>query len=121
MKTNYLMSLAATLLASTLASPAWAHAKLQASEPKAGTTVAASPAQIRLQFNETLELPFSKIKLIDAKDAMIEPSAVALDKADPKAMVATMPALPSGPYRVLWSTMTRDGHKVKGEYAFTVK
>jgi methionine-rich copper-binding protein CopC len=121
MKTKHLIPIAATLLASTVASSAWAHAKLQASEPKAGTTVAAAPTAIRLQFNETLELPFSKIKLVNAEEATIEPSAIALDKADPKAMVATVPALPAGPYRVLWSTMTRDGHKVKGEYSFTVK
>jgi methionine-rich copper-binding protein CopC len=120
MNTKHLMSIAA-LLASTFASSAWAHAKLQASEPKAGITVAAAPAQIRLHFNEALELPFSKIKLVNAKDTTIEPTSVALDQADPKAMVATLPALPAGPYRVLWSTMTRDGHKVKGEYSFTVK
>jgi methionine-rich copper-binding protein CopC len=121
MKNKHLASIAALLLGSILASSALAHAKLQASEPKAGATVAAAPAEIKLQFNEALELPFSKIKLVDARDAIIEPTAVALDKADPKAMVATLPALPAGPYRVLWSTMTRDGHKVKGEYSFTVK
>ena len=121
MNAKQLMSSAALVLASALASSAWAHAKLEVAEPKAGSTVAASPKEIRLQFNETLEAPFSKIKLLDAKDAVIEPSAIAVDKDNPKLLVAEMPALPAGAYRVQWSTMTRDGHKVKGEYAFHVK
>jgi methionine-rich copper-binding protein CopC len=120
MNAKLLISSAALVLASSLASSAWAHAKLEAAEPKAGST-AASPKEIRLQFNEVLEAPFSKIKLVDAKDAVIEPAAVAVDKDNPKALVATMPALSAGAYRVQWSTVTRDGHKVKGEYTFTVK
>jgi len=46
---------------------------------------------------------------------------VAVDKDNPRLLVASMPALPVGAYRVQWSAMTRDGHKVKGEYAFNVK
>lgn len=121
MKAKYIVSSAVLLLASALASSAWAHAKLVVAEPKAGSTVAAAPGEIRLQFNETLEAPFSKIKLVDAKDAVIEPSAVAVDKDNPKMLVATVPALAAGTYRVQWSTVTRDGHKVKGEYSFSVK
>ena len=120
MNAKQLMSSSALAVASVLASSAWAHAKLEAAEPKAGS-VAASPKEIRLKFNEVLEAPFSKIKLVDARDAVIEPSALAVDKDNPNLLVAEMPALAAGAYRVQWSTMTRDGHKVKGEYAFTVK
>lgn len=114
-------SAALVLLAGGIAAPAWAHAKLQAAEPKAGSTVAAAPTQLRLQFNEALEAPFSKIKLVDARNQVIAPSAVAVDKGNPKMLVATVPALASGTYRVQWSTVTRDGHKVNGEYSFSVK
>lgn len=121
MNAKHLISFAALLLASTLASAAWAHAKLETADPKPASTVNAAPKQLRLQFNEVLELPFSKVKLVDAKGAVIEPSAVALDKDNPKALVATMPTLAAGQYKVQWSTVTRDGHKVKGEYSFTVQ
>ena len=116
-----LLSGAALILAAAFSTGARAHAKLEVAEPKAGSTVSPSPKEIRLQFNETLEAPFSKIKLADAHDAVIEPSAVAVDKDNPRLLVASMPALPAGAYRVQWSAMTRDGHKVKGEYAFNVK
>ncbi len=109
------------LLAALLAPPAQAHAKLVTAEPKADAVLAAAPATIRLQFTDQAELQFSKVKLLDAKDTSIDALALVSDKADPKALVATMPPLPSGVYRVQWSIVTRDGHKVKGEYAFTIK
>lgn len=121
MHAKQLIPSAALLLLASAASSAWAHAKLQAAEPKAGSTVAAAPAQLRLQFNEALEAPFSKIKLVDARNKVIAPSTLAVDKGNPKMLVATVPPLASGTYRVQWSTVTRDGHKVNGEYAFSVK
>jgi methionine-rich copper-binding protein CopC len=121
MNAKHLVPAVALLLLASATSSAWAHAKLQAAEPAAGSTVAAAPAQLRLRFNEALEAPFSKIRLVDAKDKVIAPSAVAVDKRNPKMLVATVPALARGTYRVQWSTVTRDGHKVNGEYAFSVK
>lgn len=100
---------------------ALAHTRLESSMPQANAVVATAPTQVRLQFSDPLELPFSKVKLVDEKGTVIDASRIAVDGANPKAMVATVPALRSGAYRVQWSTVTRDGHKVKGEFAFRVK
>jgi methionine-rich copper-binding protein CopC len=121
MKTNKLAALALATLACAFSAPAWAHAKLQASVPKADSVVSPAPAQLRLQFNEALELPFSKVRLVDEKGVVVEPSKTAVDAADPKALVSTLPALHAGSWRVQWTTVTRDGHKVKGEFGFRVK
>jgi methionine-rich copper-binding protein CopC len=121
MKTNKLAVVALATLACALSSPAGAHAKLQASTPKADSVVSPAPAQLRLQFNEPLELPFSKVRLVDDKGAVAEPSKTAVDAADPKTLVAALPVLHPGAWRVQWSTVTRDGHKVKGEFGFRVK
>lgn len=108
--------------AAALAAPAvLAHAKLQSSQPAANSTVSPAPAQVRLQFNEPLELPFSKVKLVDEKGAVVEAAKLAADPADAKALIATTPGLHAGAYRVQWTTVTRDGHKVKGEFPFRVK
>jgi copper resistance protein C len=104
-----------------LGASALAHTKLESSMPQANAVVATAPTQVRLQFSDPLELPFSKVKLVDEKGAVVEASKIAVDGANPKALVATVPALRSGAYRVQWSTVTRDGHKVKGEFAFRVK
>ena len=120
MNTKNLLAVAA-LAISSLASTAQAHAKLEASQPKAGSELASSPKEIRLQFNEKLEQAFSKIQLVDAKDVELALPKAELDKADPKVMFTTVPALQPGQYRVRWSTMTNDGHKAKGEISFRVK
>lgn len=121
MKTNKLAVTTLATLACAFAPPAWAHAKLQASTPKADSVVSPAPAQLRLQFNEPLELPFSKVRLVDDKGAVVEPSKTAVDGADPKTLVAVLPALHPGAWRVQWTTVTRDGHKVRGDFGFRVK
>lgn len=113
--------IAAAALAALAMPAAQAHTRLEASTPQANSVLAAAPAQVRLQFSDPLELPFSKIKLVDDKGAVLAPASIALDPANPKALVATVPGLHAGAYRVQWSTVTRDGHKVKGEFAFRVK
>jgi len=108
-------------LASAATSSAFAHATLQSSDPKAGSTLATAPKQVRLKFNETLEPAFSKIRLTGPQNNEIPLPATAVDKADPTVMTAPLPALSSGAYRIQWSAMTHDGHKVKGEVTFKVK
>lgn len=103
------------------ATAAQAHAKLESAQPKANSQLATAPAEIRLRFNEPLEGAFSKIALVDARQAAVALPAIAFDKADPRIMFAALPALKPGRYEVRWSAMTRDGHKVKGQYAFAVK
>jgi methionine-rich copper-binding protein CopC len=119
MKLSHLLT--AAVLAATAASAAQAHAKLEASEPKASSELDKPPAQIRLRFNEALEPAFSKIRLIDGGNAEVRLAAIAVDKSDPKTMVATLPSLQSGQYRVQWSTVTHDGHKTRGEFSFRVR
>jgi methionine-rich copper-binding protein CopC len=113
---------AAAALASIMGAPAaLAHTRLEASSPQADSVVSPAPARLRLQFSDPLELPFSKIKLVDEQGAVIHPSRIEAEPAHPNTLVATVPALHAGAYRVQWSTVTRDGHKVKGEFGFRVK
>ena len=115
------LAAAGLLLAAAFSTAAQAHAKLESSSPKANAVVTPAPKEVRLQFNEPLEIAFSKVKVMDAKGAEVAPLKADLDKANPKVMVAALPALHAGPYRVQWTTLTRDGHKVKGEFSFQVK
>ena len=115
--------LAAFILAAAGAatSAAQAHAKIESSQPKADSVLPAAPKEIRLQFNEPLEAAFSKVQLVDAKEADIALPKITLDKANPKVMFTALPPLQPGQYRVRWTAMTHDGHKVKGQFAFRVK
>lgn len=118
MKTKNIIAACALIAASAAGQ---AHAKLESSLPKANSELAGAPAEIRLRFNEPLEAAFSKIALIDANQAAITLPAIAIDKADPAVMFAAPPPLKPGRYEVRWTAMTRDGHKVRGQYVFSVK
>lgn len=107
------------ILLACAAGSAFAHAKLEASVPPAGGTVASAPAALRLTFNEPLEAAFSKITLAGAGGPVALPKAQ-VDKADTRVLAVPLPALAPGQYQVQWSAVTRDGHKVRGEFGFRV-
>lgn len=121
MAIKHILAVAACALASSVTSSAFAHAKLQSSDPQAGSSIAGAPKHVRLKFNEALEPAFSKITLAGPDNKEIPVTAVAVDKEDPSVMTAQLPALPAGAYRIQWSAMTHDSHKMKGEVPFTVK
>jgi methionine-rich copper-binding protein CopC len=112
---------AATILSMASVSSAFAHAALQTSSPKSSEVVAGSPSLIVLKFNEALEAPFSKITLKDSKGATLKTEKATVDKQHPETLQLVPPKLAAGSYQVLWSTMTQDGHRAKGQYAFQVK
>lgn len=105
----------------TLATSAHAHAKLQSSDPAAGSILANAPTQVRLKFNEAVEPAFSKIRLNDAKNAEIPLPRAEADPRDPSVMTAALPVLRSGTYRIEWTAMSHDSHKTKGEFIFRIK
>jgi methionine-rich copper-binding protein CopC len=121
MSIQRVLALTTLALASALTSPAFAHAKLQSSDPQAGSTLDSAPKQVRLKFNAALEPAFSRIKLTGPRNEEVAVTASTVDKADPTLMTAPLPPLPAGEYHIQWTAMTHDGHKVKGEVAFTVK
>lgn len=121
MSIKHILAVTTFALASAVTSSAFAHAKLQSSDPQAGSTLASAPKQVRLKFNEALEPAFSKIQLTGPQNNEIPVTGTAVDKADATVMTAQLPALSAGEYHIHWSTMTHDGHKTKGDVTFTVK
>ena len=114
----FILSLAIGSVATSLA---YAHAKVETAGPKADSELSQPPKEIRLHFSDTLEPAFTKIALLDAKNVSVKLPKAVVDKADGKTVSTQLPALRAGQYQVRWSTMTRDSHKIKGEYRFKVK
>lgn len=118
------MSIKQIVTAFTLAAAAalaHAHARMESSLPKADSELPSAPREIRLQFDEALEPAFSKIELRDARQVPVKLPKIAVDGANPKVMFTAVPALPPGRYQVLWTAMSHDGHKAKGQFAFRIK
>jgi hypothetical protein len=120
MKTKFrtaalLMAMAAPAL--MVATGAQAHAHLVKANPAANAAIAA-PTAVHLEFSEKLEPKFSAVTLMKANGAAVAVTSKAAGKAVDGALAA--PLAPGG-YMVMWKVVSADGHKMTGQYNFTVK
>src|SRR4051812_22490203 len=97
----------------------WAHAALRSSEPAAGSVLTRSPSRIRLVFSEAVDASVSGIRVVSP--VATRDLTVRSDRSDAAVLVATTDSLPAGQYRVVWRTVSVDGHKVSGNFVFTVR
>ena len=100
--------------------PAHAHAKPKVMVPDANSTVS-SPGKVSVIFTEALEPKFSSLKLTNEKGLVLSKAASVVDPADHKHMTIDLPQLAPGVYYVHWATAATDGHRMDGQYSFTVK
>lgn len=111
------LALAASIALS--ASPVWAHARLVSASPGNGAVVS-SPRAVSLTFSERFAAPFSTVAVEDGRGR-----AVTLTKTvsqDGKTLGGRFAApLPAGTYRVVWAIAAADGHRMAGDYSFTVR
>jgi methionine-rich copper-binding protein CopC len=112
--------LALAFLAAAFSPLAFAHASLVDSFPAKGQTLAGSPAEIHLTFNEHVEPRYCRIKLVSDDGKYFDADRPAADKSNPNAIVAAIPVLKPGTYSARWTAVGGDGHKTHGDFKFTV-
>jgi copper resistance protein C len=100
-------------------SGAQAHAFLDHSSPRVGSTVNASPGEVRMWFTQALEPRFSAAQLRSSGGAVVGSGAV--DSGDPKQMVIRVHGLAPGRYTVRWKVLSVDTHRTEGSFGFEVK
>lgn len=105
---------------SCMASPAFAHAFLQRADPPVGSTVAASPPELSMQFTEGVEPVFSKIEVDGPNGAAVATGKPHLAPDDNRRLIIDLPKLPPGTYTVIWHATSVDTHKTEGNYKFSV-
>ena len=99
----------------------WGHAFPDHSDPKVGSTVTVSPAQVRIWFDSDLEPAFSTIMVHNANNEMVDKKDGRVDPSSPTLLQVSLPKLPPGIYRVMWNVVARDGHRTIGDFTFTIK
>ena len=102
-------------------SSAWAHAFLDHAEPKVGSTVTNSPAQLKVWFTQKLEPAFSTLEVRDAQGKQVDKKDAHLDEKDKTLFVVSLTSLPPGKYTVVWHVVSEDTHKTQGHFEFTLK
>ena len=121
MKRSFLAIAALASTALLAAGPAWAHAKLVSSTPAANASLRAAPGTITLTFNERLVPAFSKVELLmPAHNNMKVPVTTTVSRDGKSIAVVPQQALARGAYRIVWSAVSSDGHKMYGEVPFQV-
>jgi methionine-rich copper-binding protein CopC len=118
-----LAALLALFASATVATGALAmrHLRLLGSFPAASAVLTTSPDAVRLWLSEAPELKLTKIALTDGKGQAIALGPVTRDSVKGNGAAAPIRSrLPNGGYHVAWRTMSKDGHVVKGEFAFRV-
>jgi len=94
------------------------HARLERAVPAIDGTVTAPPIAIQLWFNEmvTAKLTTATIVTPDSTQVAAVKFIATPDSLNVICPVGTV--LEPGDYRVLWRTMSIDGHAIRGEYKF---
>jgi methionine-rich copper-binding protein CopC len=89
------------------------------SAPAAGATLSSLPDTLMLRFNNRIEKPLSRVSLVDA--AGVKRSLVLkADAGSADRLVAGLPPLTPGTWRVEWQVLSTDGHVVAGRFEFKV-
>ena len=123
MKLNRKSFLAFALMSAVLlfAVPsAFAHAKPKVMLP-AADSIGPSPAMVSITFSEAVEPKFSSINVTDEQGKKFNTASSMPAAGDPKTLTLALPGLPPGGYLVHWVSVADDGHRMEGEYKFTVK
>ncbi len=118
MKNRWIAGLASVLVVSALCSLSWGHGVLIESSPSHGAVLKESPPIVALRFNASLEPSITRLTLVDLKKHTR--ALTITDESTVERIVATVPPLPPGVYRVKYTVLATDGHVTEGSIRFTI-
>ena len=98
--------------------PAFAHTRLQSSDPADGTSLGAGPQRVSLTFNEPMQTGFATLTVIGPDGRPYQSGEVAANGGTVSIGVA--PLGPAGRYEIGYRVVSEDGHPVTGSVAFTL-
>jgi copper transport protein len=96
------------------------HAILESSVPAAGDTLAAVPPELTLRFSGPVDASGATIHVL-GRESRTWTLEVRRQPDDSRTLVADMPPLEPGAYRVAWRVISADGHPVAGDLVFFVR
>ena len=111
---------AVTICAALLlgAAPAFAHTRLESSDPADGSSLATAPESVSLQFNEDLQADFATVTVVGPDGTQYQKGAVSA--AGGQVSVAVSPLGPAGTYQIGYRVVSDDGHPIQGKLSFSM-
>lgn len=106
-----------------LTAHSYASAGLLSSTPRNGAAMGAPPKEISITMSEQVMPQQSSIKVFDISQAQMNSGNIIRTSDDKTTITASLPALPSGTYKVRWNTVCQcdDHHSTQGSFIFLVR
>ncbi|MDE0083161.1 MAG: copper resistance protein CopC [Gammaproteobacteria bacterium] len=97
------------------------HLALEQSVPEADAAVGHRLEEVRLFFSQPPQLAGTSIRVVDARDRLMEATAAEADSDDPSVVFIRLEGvLAAGTYTVHWRALAQDNHPVNGDFGFAV-
>jgi methionine-rich copper-binding protein CopC len=100
------------------AAPAFAHTRLESSDPADGASLSAAPVTVSLTFSEDIDPGFATITVVGPDGTSYQNGDVTGDGGEVRTAVS--PLGPAGTYEIGYRVVSDDGHPVSGKVAFTL-
>ena len=100
--------------------PAAFHVHLTRSDPQADSTVASGPGSVRLWFSEPVQVAVTRVVVTSGRDTLQLARPRMGDNASSVVTRVDSTRMQPGPVKVDWTTMSRDGHVVRGTFTFRI-
>jgi copper transport protein len=98
-----------------------AHARLEATAPARGATVAAEPRSVGFRFNEAVEATFGAVRVFDARGGRVDDGHLVRPDGDQRrAGTGLKRGLADGTYTATYRVISADGHPVSGGFTFSI-
>jgi len=95
-----------------------AHALIVESTPRPDDTVSPPFSRVVLRFNSRIEEPVARVWIVGPDGGRV-PLRVN-GNAPPGHLIAAVPVLAPGSYRLEWQVLSADGHLTRGSFQFRV-
>lgn len=99
---------------------ALAHANLSSSTPAADAVVSEPPETVTLWFTGRIEPDFSTIEVTDSDGRQVDKGDSSVS-SNRRSIEVGLDPLEPGEYHVEWTVVARDGHRMRGDFSFTVE
>jgi copper transport protein len=101
--------------------PASAHAALLGSTPAIGSVVRTAPAQVTLDFSESVTIASDSVKVLDPNGRRVDAGSTShADGRGSTARARLTPEAGEGTFTVAWHVISADSHPVSGAFTFSI-
>jgi methionine-rich copper-binding protein CopC len=111
-------TVAACVLLLLGAAPAFAHTRLESSDPADKSSVDSAPASVSLTFNEDISAEFATMSVVGPDGTNYATGQVSA--AGGQVSTAVSPLGAAGTYEIGYRVVSDDGHPVQGKVSFTL-